>query len=316
MIVIVTPNPAVDHTLVVPGLAVGAVQRASHGLVNAGGKGLNAARALRALGGDPLCLGPLGGPGGRLLAVLAQDEGVRAAWTWIAGPTRTCVILIPEAGGESTVVNEPGPILNAAEWAALAADCLRETRPEDSVAFCGSLPGGVGAPDFCGLLAALVAGRRQVWVDSSGPALAAAAGVAGVNLKINGAEAAALLGLPVINGAAEAAHAVRLLLAQGHPMTVVTLGALGAVAADAENCWRARPPALQAVSAVGSGDAFLGAWLLAREQGRPIAECLRLATASGAANALAAGGGRVRPAVTENLLPQIVCQACGEDSLP
>lgn len=313
MIVIVTPNPAVDHTLVAPQLVVGSVQRAARSLIAAGGKGLNAARTVRALGGDPLCLGPLGGPSGRQLADLAQGEGLRGSWTRIAGLTRTCVILIPEQGGESTVVNEHGPRLSEAEWAALSADCLRETSPGGLVAFCGSLPPGVPADSFTVLLRGLLAGRRQVWVDTSGLALSAAAGVAGPGLKINSAEAAVLLGGPLVETVAEAGRAARRLLERGAGQAIITLGRQGAVAASADGGWHAQPPAVEAVSAVGSGDAFFGGWLLSREQGRSIPDSLRRAAAAGAVNALAEGGGRVRPADFERLLPQVNCQPLPAD---
>lgn len=308
MILCVTPNPAVDHTLAVPDLTLGAVRRATQSLLAAGGKGLNAARALHSLGGDPLCLGPLGGSSGRLLADLAQAEGLRGAWTWIAGLTRTCVILIPEPAGESTVVNEAGPALSGAEWTSLAENCLRDSARGDLIAFCGSLPAGVDGGVFASLLGRLAAGGREVWVDTSGPALAAAAGVTGLNLKVNGGEAAALLDLPGVHTADEAAAAARRLLARGQARVIVTLGSQGAVAASSSECWLAQPPAVEVVSAVGSGDSFLGSWLLAREQRRPLAECLRQGVAAGTANALAFGGGRVSLEQVARLLPQVALQ--------
>jgi hypothetical protein len=51
-IVCVTPNPAIDRTLIVPGWRVGEVQRPERIIVATGGKGLNVARTI----GDPLVI--------------------------------------------------------------------------------------------------------------------------------------------------------------------------------------------------------------------------------------------------------------------
>lgn len=51
MIICITPNPAIDRTLLLPNLVVGNVHRAEKVIVAAGGKGLNVARATQILGG-------------------------------------------------------------------------------------------------------------------------------------------------------------------------------------------------------------------------------------------------------------------------
>src|SRR2546427_12993873 len=116
MIVCVTPNPALDHTLTVERVIAGEVMRATHSRLTAGGKGLNVARAVRTLGGDPLCTGFLGGNSGKLLAMLAKSEGLNADWTWVNGDTRTCVILVSADGCDATVINEPGPHVTTSDW--------------------------------------------------------------------------------------------------------------------------------------------------------------------------------------------------------
>ena len=53
MILCITPNPAIDRTLLVPNLVLGDVHRAQEVIVAAGGKGLNVARTIQRLGGQP-----------------------------------------------------------------------------------------------------------------------------------------------------------------------------------------------------------------------------------------------------------------------
>src|ERR671925_314215 len=64
MILCITPNPAIDRTLLLPHLTLGNVHRAENIMVAAGGKGLNVARTIRILGGAPLCMGFAGGHSG------------------------------------------------------------------------------------------------------------------------------------------------------------------------------------------------------------------------------------------------------------
>src|SRR4029450_5688752 len=89
-ILCVTPNPAVDRTLEVPHLRTGTTMRATSARAAAGGKGVNVARALSTLGARALCMGPLGGANGRIVADLAAAEGLAGKWTWCGTGARTC----------------------------------------------------------------------------------------------------------------------------------------------------------------------------------------------------------------------------------
>ena len=196
MILTVTPNVALDRTLRVPGFTAGGVWRARDVHTAAGGKGLNVARALLRLGRPARCTGLVGGDAGRQVAMLAEAERLSAHWTWIVGETRTSVIVVGD-GGQSTVINEPGPLLADAEWARFVDDVATAASECRFVCISGSLPAGCPPGGLARLIAA--AGAERVWVDTSGPALAEAVAVAPFGIKINGEEAQALLGSPIRN---------------------------------------------------------------------------------------------------------------------
>jgi fructose-1-phosphate kinase PfkB-like protein len=59
--------------------------------------------------------------------------------------------------------------------------------------------------------------------------------------------------------------------------------------------FRAVAPRVEPVSAVGSGDVLLAAFLAARLTDRPLEESLRAAVAAGAASTLEVGAGRFAP---------------------
>ena len=309
MLLIVTPNPALDRTMIFRGLRVGAIHRTDQVLVAAGGKGLNVARAARALGQSALVCGPLGGHTGEHVAPPAAEEGLLCRWTSHGnGETRTCVLLVDVDGQDGTALNEVGPPLGAGTWASFAADVLDASASADLCAVAGSLPPGVPAAALGELVAALGARGRPVVVDTSGPALVAALSARPWGLKVNAHEAGELLGRPLASPA-EARDAVGELLARGVKLAAVSLGALGCVAADASGCWWARPPAVQARSSVGSGDSLHAGLLTGVLRGQPLPEALRLGVACGAADAITPGPGLIEPAEVARLAAAVTVEA-------
>ena len=73
MTYILCPNLAVDRVLEVDAVQPGGTMRCRALNEQAGGKGANVARALRALGGAQLLAGFAAGHNGRLIAELADD---------------------------------------------------------------------------------------------------------------------------------------------------------------------------------------------------------------------------------------------------
>jgi len=288
MILCITPNPAVDRTILLPHLVVGNVHRAQKVLVAAGGKGLNVARTIRTLGGEYLCMGFAGGYNGRLLENLAQTEGLRASWTWMGLETRTCTILVsPE--GDATVINEPGMPISAVDWKRLQENVGQQLLAVDRVCISGSLPPHSRAEDLQELLNLLVEADKQVWLDTSGMALQTALAHPEICIKVNGGEIREALGFE----ASDIASTKRALLAVGvHTASIITLGSAGALLATQEGRWHAQGPPVSVVSTVGSGDSFLGGLVSALDAGEDWPEALRNAVAAGTANALSAGGGQ------------------------
>lgn len=308
MIVCVTPNVALDRTLVVPDFTPGSVQRVQDVSVQAGGKGLNVARAVKTLGGDPLATGLLGGATGRQVEQLVTREGIPAAWTWFDGETRVATMIVPKSGGV-TVLNERGRILPH-DWERLASDVLANLDGVSAVCISGSLPDG--APDAApgDLIHAIRAAGVPVWLDASGAALRTGVAARPTGLKVNGAEAGELLGTTMDNPT-DAARAARELRVRGIGTVVITLGARGAVLSDAGGEIFVGAPAITLVSDVGSGDSFLAALVLALTRGADGATALCCGVAAGAANALQVGAARFDIASYQALLGKLMEQPVG-----
>jgi fructose-1-phosphate kinase PfkB-like protein len=77
----------------------------------------------------------------------------------------------------------------------------------------------------------------------------------------------------------------------GIHLVVVSMGRAGAIATDGDAIWQAAPPEIDFVSAVGSGDSFLAAFVDGLMRGEDVSGALASGTAAGAANAMTYGAG-------------------------
>lgn len=302
MILCLTPNVAVDRTLMVPEFTPGQVQRVESVIVQAGGKGLNVARAMRTIGGDPLAMGLVGGSTGRQIAEMVANEGLPAVWTWFDGETRISTAVVAREGGV-TVLNERGSI-QPGDWQRLTADVLANLHGVNAVCISGSLPAGAPRDAPADLITAIRQAGVRVWLDASGAALKSGVAAAPSGLKINADEAGELLGLS-IDDQTSAGEAARRLRDRGMETVVITLGARGAVLADAQGVAFVAAPQIKAVSDVGSGDSFLAALVLALTEGADGVTALRRAVAAGGANALQTGAGQFSVDAYQALIAEI-----------
>lgn len=295
MIITLTPNPSIDRTITVDQVRVGAVNRASHSQIDPGGKGVNVSRALVANGHPTRAVLPLGGPDGDLLAKLLVGAGVDHDAVSIAGKTRTNIALVDPAG-VTTKINEPGPRLSPAELAHLTT-LARGASPSGWLAVCGSLPPGT---DPAWLAEVITTSPLPVAVDTSGAALVAAAGARPRLLKPNREELAELAGRPLTT-LADVVEAAEQIVQGGVGMVAASLGADGAILADATGWWFANARIDAPASTVGAGDCLLAGLLAALDRGESPAQALAAGVAWGAAAVTLPGSGVPHPADTTEI---------------
>jgi tagatose 6-phosphate kinase len=286
VILVVCLNPALDITHEVAAVDWAGINRPAAVHDRPGGKGLNVARTLHALGADVLVTGMAGGITGTGVAAALSECGVRTAFTPVCGPTRRTFTVVDERGNVAAFY-EPGPVVGAAEFAGFLDDYREALAGADAVVLSGSLP--LGLPDSTYATLTEVAGGRPVILDAHGEALRLGVTAGPAIVKPNLAELTALsLRPPTV------AAAARELLDSGAQAVVVTLGHDGLLAVTDEGCWRARPPAAVAGNATGAGDAVAAALAHGLVLGRPWDERLRHAVALGAATAAAPVAGEFR----------------------
>jgi tagatose 6-phosphate kinase len=298
MILVVSPNLAVDVTLEVGILRPGEVHRARGVRRQAGGKGVNFARALCSLGplglpsDPPLVLGFASGRAGETIREGLASEEIAFELVPFAGENRTCTIVL-EGNGEATVVNEAGPTIRDASALLAAFDAkLEQSR---AVAFMGSLPPGLSGELYAEMIARARESGRWSLLDTSGEALRRGLEARPSLAKPNRFEAEELLGFPLPSDA-DRRGAVERIRSLGASIGVVTFGEEGFLIAGGEGVYRTRAPVpsdLRLGNPTGAGDALAAGLLAGAMRGYPIPESARLAAAAASA-ALAEGYGRFR----------------------
>ena len=306
MILVCTPNPSLDRTALIAGFAAGQIYRIGQPLELAGGKGFNVARVLHTLGEEVMVVGPLGGFVGEALLEQARDGGLNTETVAIAGGTRTCLSIVDRDLQQVTELYEEGPILTTSEWSAVADVVDRHLVDATLLMIAGSFPRGVPDDALRDLIERAGTHGVPAWVDGHGLQLTRALDRRPALVKVNRVEAEGVTGRPVVDldSALAAAGDIR---ARGAAAAVVTLGDDGAAGVDdlgTPFAWA--PPAIDAISAVGSGDAFFAGMAAGFVRGEALDAATRRGVAHGAANAVSLGAGIVDPAVAAELLPLVV----------
>ncbi|MEU6295926.1 1-phosphofructokinase family hexose kinase [Streptomyces erythrochromogenes] len=296
MILTVTLNTALDVTYRVPRLLPHASHRVTAVTERPGGKGLNVARVLAALGHEVTATGFAGGPVGSVVRdALAACPGVVDALLPCEGASRRTLAVVDETSGDTTQFNEPGPLITPAEWSRFLAHYEGLVAGARAVALCGSLPPGVPVGAYAVLVRAARAAGVPVLLDTSGEALRRGVAARPEIIKPNAAELAELTGsrdpLPASRDARRrGAHAV-----------VTSLGPAGLLAATARGAWQAAPPRPLSGNPTGAGDSVVAGLLSALAEGLDWPDRLTRAVALSAATVLAPVAGEFDHAVYEEL---------------
>ena len=291
MILVVTLNPALDVTHHVPGVDWAGVNRPAVTRARAGGKGLNVARTLLAIGAQVQVIGLAGGVTGEQVASALGELGVPASLTRIRGETRRTFAVFDTVRGNTALFNEPGPPVGQDEYAEFCAAYEKALAGCSAVVLSGSLPKGLASDTYAMLGSMAAEAGVPTVLDAHGEALLRGAAARPAIVKPNLAELEVLAGrsLSTAGGTDReaVARAARELRAAGPQAVVVTRGADGRWAVTADGSWQAVPPAGVRGNPTGAGDAVAAGLVHGLVLGRPWEERLRHAVALGTASVAA-----------------------------
>lgn len=300
MILTVTLNTALDITYRVRALRPHASHRISEVTERPGGKGLNVARVLAALGHEVTVTGFTGGATGRVVQEkLTATPGVVDALVPVTGATRRTIAVVDEHTGDTTQLNEPGPTVTPAEWSAFQDAYEDLLASASAVALCGSLPPGVPVGAYAGLVRAARAAEVPVLLDTSGEALRRGVAARPDIIKPNADELAEL------TGSHEPSRATQDARRRGARAVVASLGREGLLAVTPEGRWRATPPTRVHGNPTGAGDSAVAGLLSGLVERLPWPERLARAVALSTASVLAPVAGEFDRGAYEELLGRV-----------
>ncbi|WP_328502601.1 1-phosphofructokinase family hexose kinase [Streptomyces sp. NBC_00457] len=300
MILTVTLNTALDITYRVRALRPHTSHRVTEVTERPGGKGLNVARVLAALGHEVTVTGFTGGATGRVVQDrLTTTPGLVDALVPISGPTRRTIAVVDEQTGDTTQLNEPGPVITPAEWSAFQ-EAYEDLLPSASaVALCGSLPPGVPVGAYAGLIRDARAAGVPVLLDTSGEPLRRGVAARPDLIKPNADELAEL------TGSHEPFRATQDARRRGAHAVVASLGPEGLLAVTPEGRWRAAPPAPVHGNPTGAGDSAVAGLLSGLVEHLPWPDRLVRAIALSAATVMAPAAGEFDRRAYEELVGRV-----------
>jgi tagatose 6-phosphate kinase len=296
MILCVTLNPCLDKTLAVPAWKPGDNVRGSAVREVVGGKGNNVARALTRLGRLARPATFLGGAvGAHCEALLRGEEGFDPLVVPTGAPTRE-ILTVRAPNVEATAFFDPDPAITPDEAEALFREVEKALEGGDIEAL--TLSGSSPSPTTHGLYSDLIALARArnvpAFLDTYGPALGAIWGFWPEAIQLNRREAGIHLRKPDPTDA-DLDRLLRGWERYGVRLAVVTNGPDPVLARIDGRPLSAKPPKIEPVNPIGSGDCCLAGLVDARLAGLEPEATLRRGVASAVANALVWDAGAIDP---------------------
>ena len=297
MIVCLAANPSIDRLFEVERLVKGDIHRPAGFVQVAGGKGLNVARAARVLGADVTAIALLRGHGGRWLQEALEAEGVRGEFVWTHGESRSSLSVADRETAGLTEFYEHGAVAPEAAWVELTHAAIARCAAGDWLTISGSMPRGAPDEGYRDLIAEARRAGVRVALDADGERLRLALGAGPDVVKVNVAEAGALLDVPTArrDDSLIAASKLRDLAGGDGHAGIVTRGSHGVMLAAPDGSLYEGVLYVRGRYPVGSGDSFLAGLVTALDAGGSWEDALRLALGAGAANAELPGAARLEP---------------------
>ncbi|MCM1135798.1 MAG: 1-phosphofructokinase [Clostridium sp.] len=283
MIITVTMNPAMDRTVEIDKLCRGGLNRIQKIEYDAGGKGINVSKTIRALGGESIATGFLGGNAGRAIASALEERGIVCDAVWVDGETRTNTKIV-EKDSTVTELNEPGPEVSGEQLELLMKKLEGYAGKGTLFVLSGSVPAGVDKGIYGGIIRMAHEKGGAALLDAEGELFRIGMEAGPDMIKPNRAELEEYAGYMRRASKEELLAIAKSCQEKGVKMTAVSMGEEGALFVG--ESYRAYAPAIpvKARSTVGAGDAMAAALALSWNRGLVREELIRLCmtAASGA----------------------------------
>ncbi len=288
MIITVTLNPAIDKTVEVPDFTSGALNRTASSRTDIGGKGINVAKVVRALGYECVAMGILFGQSGRYIGKSLEKLGIVCDFVYAPGETRTNVKINDPVNHITTELNEPGSPVASEVFLDLKNRIAERIMPGDVLVLSGSVPPGTDRDIYRDWIAYFKERGVYTILDADGELFRFGIEAGPAAAKPNIHELENYFGRP-FHATEEICTKAREFFRFGTERILVSMGDKGAVMLD-RNCALCLPAMPVSVSGtVGAGDAMVAALAVSAVRRDTPENAMRLAVACSAASVMTEG---------------------------
>jgi 1-phosphofructokinase family hexose kinase len=268
MIITLTPNTGIDHTVQLSEFQLNSTIRATDSAWGMGGKATDVSWILGRLGVPTRALGFAAGANGLRMEEMLRARGVQTDFVRAEGETRLNTVVVVPGQGHSTITTSTLRV-SPEHLTELTSGFQRALEGASCVVMGGSLPHGVPLEFHAQAIAQAHRAGVPVIFDSSGPALRAGLVSRPDVVKPNLAELKELLG-DKPSSQEEVRQAASRLHEEYGANVIATMGADGAIAVFDQGTYFVHPLSVPVVSAAGAGDGVLAGMALAYERGESL----------------------------------------------
>lgn len=288
MITSVSLNPSIDRTLTVERFTAGGLNRVVSKRDVAAGKGINVALAVSALGLDSKCVGFMYRDGAGLFEKRLMLNSTPYEFVWCEGSVRTNIKVFDRAAGVVTELNESGETIGEDAIGRMTDLVARCAENSDYLILSGSLPPGCPQDYYRTLIEAVDGLGCRCVLDADGERLRCGLSARPFMIKPNRSELEAMTG-GKLGSIREIRDAARRYIDLGVEIVAVSLGADGALIADADETLFAPRLNVEVKSTVGAGDSMVAGLVAGFMGDRTLEEAFRMGVACASARCVTEG---------------------------
>jgi len=288
MIVTVTINPAIDKTIIIDDFKINSLNRYSNAIIDAGGKGINVSKTLKAFEVESKAMGFIAGNTGDFIKKSLNDMKIENDFVEVFGQTRTNLKIINK-DSDLTEINELGPEVNEDQIEELTEKIIKNCQKDSVVVLSGSITSKMKNDFYYHLCLRLKQQGLKVIVDADKDLLANAIEAKPTLIKPNTYELCKYFKVEETNDLNEIKKMALVLVNKGIEYVVISMGKDGAMFVNKDNIIFTEGLKIPAKSTVGAGDAMVAALALSLDQGYDFEKMAKLAVAMSAGACLTEG---------------------------
>lgn len=287
MVIIVNFNPAIDCTAHIDTFIAGGLNRIQDVRQDAGGKGINVAKTLKALGMDAILCGFMGS-NYQIFEQCFRDWNIRHDFVKVDGLNRSNLKIMSK-DGSLTEVNEPSFEVSKEKRDELLHKVLSYVDDHAVVVLSGSLPKNVKSDFVVEIIKECKQLGAKVILDGDGEVLQKGILCHPTLIKPNEDELQRYFKVEHALTQEKIILYAKKLVNQGVEMVCVSCGKDGAICMSQDECYQSSSLNVDVKSTVGAGDAMVASFAYGLEKKMAMKEMFELAVACSTAEIMQEG---------------------------